>query len=566
MPRDVSSDPKCLRCHRRTDLQLYPLGFYLCTQCSANSTVTYCPFCETFYEQKNTVVVRYLHQLVCVCDSCSSQYLETISCVVCELEVKVNIENKISTGPNVQEVHSREFIPFYLYFERSWLCKACVAYNQPCNECREIKLKTNLKTAYDSQERMCDSCLRIRFSRCKYCKHYYKEECDCYKHAIQSYHASPYFYPGLIPSQRYSHELLLFGLENELSVPNAHLAKRAAVHLRRTDPWAICKSDASIRPTGFEVVTRPATYEWWMSQESAVNRYFGLAKYWNCEANYSCGMHLHLTRKAFVSEKHVYTFYRLVYFYPFVWVKLSKRPKDKISWLGEYSKIFNMDLTTSVLRAIGTGTQTINRHHALVTRTSTIEFRIFSGTLNGSDILARIELVKSLFEFSKKSKTEPKISDWFEYVEQKGFQRAFRYIEEANIQPDDITDKPGRFIPSTRTNTGEQETSTPSSPFDSPERIDFSRDEIEISSERVICGHCGRAYNPELGFDSFYCSVECHGNGTNNHLRYCEYCEEAYLLENGVESSFCSTSSFENASDVEDDEDDPIYGADVLFQ
>jgi hypothetical protein len=157
------------------------------------------------------------------------------------------------------------------------------------------------------------------------------------------------------------------------------------------------KHDGSI-DHGFEMVSHPATLEWWQENEDRLQdamsdmRSVGMRS-WNTE---TCGIHVHLSLKAFDTESHQWLFQQLFY-----------RNADRLEAYagrdtGEWGNLHqNKGYVGRAMRAKKSGLGTDRYVACNLNPSRTIEIRIFRGSLNPDRILADIELVHAALEYSR---------------------------------------------------------------------------------------------------------------------------------------------------------------------
>lgn len=158
-----------------------------------------------------------------------------------------------------------------------------------------------------------------------------------------------------------------------------------------------CKHDSSI-DNGFEMVSHPGTLEWWHEHEPVLDAVFAdLRKHgmrsWNTE---TCGIHVHVSRKAFDGDKHLWLFQQL--FYRNADALEVYAGRDTASWGNlKVSKGF----VGNSVKARKRGNYT-ERYVAInLNPANTVECRIFRGSLNPTRLLADIELVAAAVEYSR---------------------------------------------------------------------------------------------------------------------------------------------------------------------
>lgn len=157
---------------------------------------------------------------------------------------------------------------------------------------------------------------------------------------------------------------------------------------------------------GLEMITQPATYEVHELISDKYQRLFEEIKShgFKSDSYSTCGLHIHFNRNFFEDNPDLYTM-NLLYLMERFWkefVLMSRRNYDKIvQWANKYYKKPKDVLDDMKLCGYVHG----NRYHAVnLTNTSTIEFRIYRGTLNFDYFMAILELTQNLI-IAAKTKT-----------------------------------------------------------------------------------------------------------------------------------------------------------------
>ncbi len=165
-----------------------------------------------------------------------------------------------------------------------------------------------------------------------------------------------------------------------------------------------CKHDGSIED-GFEIVSHPMTPEYHlntMNWKEILTKAIDMG-YRSHQAG-TCGLHIHVNRDAFggdidEQEKKIA---RIVYFVEKHWDKLlnfSRRSEDAMNrWAARYGISHNTEDTYIKAKQKGMG-----RYVAInLTNYSTIEFRLFRGTLRYETFAATIQLVERICNLATK--------------------------------------------------------------------------------------------------------------------------------------------------------------------
>ena len=162
-----------------------------------------------------------------------------------------------------------------------------------------------------------------------------------------------------------------------------------------------CKHDGSLL-NGFEFVSHPFTWEWFVKNKYRFNQLCSTAKLCNLHTDGSTtGIHIHMTKSAF-TQCQLFKFIQFIN-------KQINRPK--------INKIANRDIESCTFcQPIVTQTKNValiakyksntysDRYIAVnLERDKTVEIRIFAGSLEPKIIFSYVEFVYSLFNFTKKT-------------------------------------------------------------------------------------------------------------------------------------------------------------------
>lgn len=167
-----------------------------------------------------------------------------------------------------------------------------------------------------------------------------------------------------------------------------------------------CKHDGSL-DCGFEIVTQPATLQYFYEHRvfEAIANIANAYDFKSHDAG-TCGLHIHVDRKAFNGDEHLATVIALVekfydtHIFPFSRRKnrqWCEKPEPYAEDIEEY-KSGKTDATKTYIRknwkrgAVNTGNN------------ETIEFRFNRGTLNTTTIYASLQLIYNLIERSRNLK------------------------------------------------------------------------------------------------------------------------------------------------------------------
>jgi hypothetical protein len=197
------------------------------------------------------------------------------------------------------------------------------------------------------------------------------------------------------------------------------------------------KSDGSLGNDGVEVVTHPATLKYHMEELPWENIFTaakkcGFRSHTGCSGGSgsacpTCGLHIHVSKTAFGrsgDERDKREAKMLVLFDKF-WPQLvifSRRDKKALeTWARRYA---SFDVTKDELTSIITKAKGENGHgkHLAVNFNGnggdTIEFRLFRGTTNRETLMASMQLLEMLIDFTKKPTAKVQAVTWEDFCEE----------------------------------------------------------------------------------------------------------------------------------------------------
>ena len=296
-------------------------------------------------------------------------------------------------------------------FEDIHLCPDCFADNTVlCADCgTRIWREDNAGT---DNRPLCQSCYDRNYTRCSCCGHllheddaYYDNEdsddpfCyDCYSRrkndGIHDYYykPEPIFYGG---GPRY------MGVELEIDEggeDNSNSREILDITNGGGEERAICKHDGSL-DDGFEIVTHPMSMEYHLHifpWDDVVHKAISMG-YTSHQAG-TCGLHVHVSRLAFgdTLEQQDTCIARILFFVEAHWeelLKFSRRTRRQMDqWAARYGY---KDQPAEILAHAKTGN--LGRYTAVnLCPETTVEFRMFRGTLKLNTLFATLQLVNHI--------------------------------------------------------------------------------------------------------------------------------------------------------------------------
>ncbi|MBR3919830.1 MAG: amidoligase family protein [Clostridia bacterium] len=303
---------------------------------------------------------------------------------------------------------------------------------------------------------LCDSCRENHYTYCERCgqpvhndrANYLSDDDDdpycssCYEmichNAIKNYHykPNPIFYGG--GTRFFGVELEIDGAGEDTSSAEEILEVGNYKH-----DHIYCKHDGSLE-NGFEIVTHPMTLNyhtnsmpWEELLETA--RHLG---YKSHQAE-TCGLHIHVNRSTFASSDadQESAIARILYFVEKNWNELlifSRRTEYQLAkWAARYGY---KDNPCEMKEHIKKGNR--NRYTCVnLTNESTIEFRIFRGTLKLNTIIATLQLVNHICNVAiSLSDEDIRRLSWSKFVSRVTEPELIQYLKERRLYINEPTE------------------------------------------------------------------------------------------------------------------------------
>ena len=344
------------------------------------------------------------------------------------------VENHAAECPNCGELYDasegvevRTRDRWWNFREEMW-CTNCADSNATeCQECGEI-CDNDIVCSYEvygcGTVYMCESCAN-EFYTCHECGvlvnesdaenidgDYYCPSCAENARVIEGY--SHTYAENFYQSSDYDVEAdtgLYFGVELETECEDDYDAQEMAGDLLDDIGRKVicCKEDGSLSDGGCEIVTQPMTLKYQLEHDiwgriSAICRRHGATSHDNGD----CGLHVHASRRYFDqatgyrdTEDIYAAIERMLQMHRSEWVRFSRRTSSSMGrWAAiEDSCTYGIKDgdTPREKREKVTKCKDCGRYQALnLSNSSTIEFRMFRGSLRLESILASIEAVAAI--------------------------------------------------------------------------------------------------------------------------------------------------------------------------
>jgi hypothetical protein len=367
-----------------------------------------CAHCEEEFDEETGGSVK-LHTDEVYCPTCSEE--RTFRCADC------------------REYFDKENENYGQDTNGDYVCESCSEDYSRCEHCENI-CNNDAMCRDPSDNYLCESCWDDRCTNChgcedtiwqrealndgdyNYCENCYpgdNEDDDLHGH---DYKPSPIFqFDNPVEAKTTK---LFFGVELETECSGKYRNRNAVVEMiNETNELFYCKEDSSLS-YGVEIVTHPMSWEYIQRKETQ-ETFNGLLKdlvklHVKSYDTKTCGIHIHMSRAAF-TKLHLYKFARFIYGHKAFMECIAQRKAT------HYARF---DTRNTALAAIICGVQNMagGRYCALNTENrTTVELRVFKGTLNQGSFWKNLEFCKALYEFTKEApllwfKVDKKTTNW----------------------------------------------------------------------------------------------------------------------------------------------------------
>ena len=318
-----------------------------------------------------------------------------------------------------------------LYFQDGYdaYCEDCFDHLAvECDRCGDYVHRDHIHED-DYGVRLCSYCLDSHYYTCVvcgrfvheydictdddevYCEGCFNDHCNDRHTVIHKYSYKP------IPVFHGNNSPLFMGIELEID-GGGYDHDNAAEIMEPLGDLVYAKYDGSLHwkgdPSGFEVVAHPMTLDYFYDQEGNFKRALKKAlslDYRSHDAG-TCGIHVHVSRDYFGGEGAVA---KLVYLFERFWPEIkrfSRRTNQQIgqwaqryscdSELREYTEVERGELPEKMRKLYDMAKDRARKYCAVnITNCSTIELRIFRGSLKYSTFAATVEFVHLLSTIAK---------------------------------------------------------------------------------------------------------------------------------------------------------------------
>lgn len=259
------------------------------------------------------------------------------------------------------------------------------------------------------------------FTRCAECGEwlytddaYYYERTDCYlcescynevieeeneEMEIRGYHGDDGFYPIKLEGE--SEPIFYIGHETEVEHRNDSTEnQRDAINTLNKNLNCYLEHDGSLNYGGFEIVSQPQSYEYYMANYGKYKEAFDTLRslgYISHDSDH-CGLHFHVSAPKENRDQIINRLWLIIENYKEQFEKLSRRKGD-FHWCRFLSNETGKECKS--VYKIAKVYKNTTRYLVINNENSrTIEIRIFKGTLNVDTFYANLQLVNNLFKLA----------------------------------------------------------------------------------------------------------------------------------------------------------------------
>lgn len=250
-----------------------------------------------------------------------------------------------------------------------------------------------------------------------------------YEPLIYRYHSGyrPHVQFYLTPSEvEQKEDNLYIGFELEFDYTKRTLSptdKKRVIkdnnNILRSSEYLYYMLDGSVR-NGLEMISQPSTYKFYLLNRNNFENVFNSVKSHGYVASSACGLHFHINKDFFssdlTSDEYYSSLQKLLTIWDKFWpdlVKLSKRTPQKLyRWAGKYNISPNAIVNKIVdCNVRGERNPFFSKYMAVnLNHNDTIEFRIFSSTLDLDEFYAMLKFVVNV-AYTAKYKDDEYIKD-----------------------------------------------------------------------------------------------------------------------------------------------------------
>ena len=318
-------------------------------------------------------------------------------------------------------------------------CSECTEDYRECERCDGIFHSDNINYVGNGDSSFCSPCTSRVATWCSSCDRYEWHEETCIPDSEfvhnYSYKPKPEFHGS-------SDKYMFFGMELEVEAANGDYTWGAE---RVTQDWGdfvYLKEDSSLN-FGFEIVTHPATLEYFQDQVKwdTLDALRGAGfRSWSTG---SCGIHVHIDRRAFTDRTHLLAFTYLINRNE----NLCRHIAGRNSHYGIINEGAKIDNLLTIKRSYSSA-RGGDRYNAVnLQNTNTVEIRMFKGSLKVERVRSAIQFCHASVEYTRDIRSGANASvmlrpeEFASWVRKQGkYPDLAQYLPVFQITPDENTE------------------------------------------------------------------------------------------------------------------------------
>ena len=322
--------------------------------------------------------------------------------------------------------------------ELQYICHTCIKKRVECDSCHShVKEVTKVRGVLSSDKNVCSSCVNEDRGECKSCGGWHELRSDgvchqcflrygdnnsctfcgtvkdhrgncrkCSHTQVYDYSLKPQLYMNYTKKDVKKKDFFFFGIENETAYTSREMKDGTLRHLYNSyDPTILlAKDDSSLPQYSFEVVTQPMTFRFFKD--------FDLSKMFNPHMVDSpkCGMHIHVSRKAFKGDIHMY---KIINF-----IQDLEEIVDKI--VGRSYNNYNMQFNkkpSKIVKDLKEGRSPSRHCRINLDLNETVEFRMFAAAIKEETLRKNVEFLHALITWTdlvsiEEAKSYDRFKEW----------------------------------------------------------------------------------------------------------------------------------------------------------
>jgi len=346
-------------------------------------------------------------------------------------------------------------------FDGQIICDDCLnSETTTCDCCGERIYRGEAQG--NSRITLCDNCYEYNYTHCEDCGRLIHND-DAMYDFDSDYPYCPECYSKLketaIKPYNYKPEPIFYGSGNffmgaELEIDRGGEDDDNARDLldigNRDEEHIYCKHDGSL-DDGFEIVSHPMTLEYHMGEMNWVEVFDkAVSMNYRSHQTHTCGLHIHVNRSAFGmdADEQEDVISRIVFFVENHWNELLKFSRRTEASINRWASRYGIGATAKDTYK-NAKDKRLGRYVAVnLENYSTLEFRIFRGSLCYRTFAAALQLVYEICRFaSQMSDKEFERMSWSDFVSKipSDKRELIEYLKIKRLYVNEITEESGEM-------------------------------------------------------------------------------------------------------------------------